>query len=108
MAFLKGQVFRQSLQQDPNDSCGYFSILVHNYGGRRKHESQNSHVQADLDETRATAMFIQEAGGEFFALMKFGTCHIIVVHRKQKIESNGKSENQINQCKINVVRSGLI
>ena len=65
MASSSDGVSGQSLQQDPNDSCGYFSILVHNYGGRRKDKSQNTHVQGDLDETRATAMFVQEAGEEF-------------------------------------------
>ena len=65
MASCSDQVSRQSLQQDPNDSCGYFTMFVHNYGGRRKNKSLNVRVQADLDETRATMMFVQEAGEEF-------------------------------------------
>ena len=65
MVSCSDKVSRQSLQQDPNDSCVYFSLLVHNYGGRRKYKSMNARVQADLDETRATMMFVQEAGEEF-------------------------------------------
>ena len=49
----------------PRDLLGFLTILVYNYGGRRKHDKYNDKIQEDIDATTSTVMCFQEAGGEF-------------------------------------------
>ena len=54
-------MFRQSLQEDANDSLDVISQLWLGC----KDKSMNPRVQAYLDETRATVVSVQEGGEEY-------------------------------------------
>ena len=72
--------------------AGYLAILVHNYGGRRKREEFNAHIQRDLEESTSTFMCIQEADTEFhrddawFVLRATDTC-LVTAARKSAAQS---------------------
>ena len=72
--------------------AGYLASLVHNYGGRRKREEFNAHIQRNLEENTSTFMCIQEADTEFhrddawFVLRATDTC-LVTAARKSAVQS---------------------